>query len=174
MLKCVHTLVHDCCFEESSITPLPGGSVIYPVEGEVKYSFGGWQGSKCRVAICPRLRPDILFFSAAWPIFWMLSFSFSLLFARKCIFQVFYLAFLIFYFLNSFTVGLFVILCRTCRKLPPGVICAVPVESVCFEGQSFSLRYFVTLFSLLFLYAFLKDRNKLRYFLVTYIVNFFG
>ena len=74
-------------FEESSITPLPGGSVIYPVEGEVKCSFAGWQSSLWRVAICPRLRPDIPFVSAAWSIFWIFSFSFSLLFARKCIFQ---------------------------------------------------------------------------------------
>ena len=74
-------------FEESSITPLPGGSVIYPVEGEVKYSFAGWKSSICWVTICPRLRPDIPFFSAAWSIFWIFSFSFSLLFARKCIFQ---------------------------------------------------------------------------------------
>ena len=28
-------------FEESSITPLAGGSVVYPVEGEVKYSSAG-------------------------------------------------------------------------------------------------------------------------------------
>ena len=61
-------------FEESSITPLLGGSVIYPVEGEVKYSFVGWQGSICRVAICPSLRPDIPFVSAAWSIFWIFSF----------------------------------------------------------------------------------------------------
>ena len=63
-------------FEESSITPLPGGSVIYPVEGEVKYSFAGWQGSIRRVAICPRLRPDIPFVSAAWSIIWIFSFFF--------------------------------------------------------------------------------------------------
>ena len=74
-------------FEESSITPLPGGSVIYPVEGEVKYSFTGLQGSICRVAICPRLKSDIPFVSAAWSIFWIFYFSFSLIFARKCIFQ---------------------------------------------------------------------------------------
>ena len=61
---------------------MPGGSVIYPVEGEVKCSFAGWQGSICRVAICPRLRPDIPFFfvSAAWSIFWIFSFFFFVTF----------------------------------------------------------------------------------------------
>ena len=61
---------------------LPGGSVLYPVEGEVKCSFAGRQGSICRVAICPRLRPDIPFFfvSAAWSIFWIFSFFFFVTF----------------------------------------------------------------------------------------------
>ena len=67
---------------------MPGGSVIYPVEGEVKCSFAGWQGSICRVAICPRLRPDIPFLSRLrGPYFGYFLFSFSLLFARKCIFD---------------------------------------------------------------------------------------
>ena len=36
-------------------------------------------------------------------------------------------------FLNCFTViGFFVILCRICRRLPSGVMCAVPVENVWF------------------------------------------
>ena len=94
-------------FDESSITPLPCGSVIYPVEGVVKYSFAGWQGSICRVAICPRLRPDIPFVSAAWSIFWIFSFQFLFryFFVRKCIFQgIFSRMPNFFYFLNSFTV----------------------------------------------------------------------
>ena len=68
---------------------MPGGSVIYPVEGEVKCSFAGWQGSICRVAICPRLRPDIPFFLSRLrgPYFGYFPFTFSLLLARKCIFE---------------------------------------------------------------------------------------
>ena len=67
---------------------MSGSSVIYPVEGEVKCSFAGWQGSICRVAICPRLRPDIPFLSRLrGPYFGYFLFSFSLLFARKCIFD---------------------------------------------------------------------------------------
>ena len=97
-------------FGVSSISPLPGGSVIYPVEGEVKYSFAGWQGSIRRVAICPRLRPDIPFVSAAWSIFWIFSFLFRYFLLGSVYSRVFSLACLIFlfYFPNSFTViGLF-------------------------------------------------------------------
>ena len=63
-------------FDASSITPLLSGSVVYLVEGEVKYSLAGWQGSICRVAICPRLRPDIPFVSAAWSTFSIFFFFF--------------------------------------------------------------------------------------------------
>jgi len=60
--------------------------VIYPVE--VKCSFAGWQGSICRVAIGPRLRPNIPFcFGFVVHILDIFLFSFSLLFARKCIFE---------------------------------------------------------------------------------------
>ena len=118
---------------------MPGGSVIYPVEGEVKCSFAGWQGSICRVAIGPRLRPDIPFlFRLRGPYFGYFLFSFSLLFARKCIFEgIFSRMPNFFIFLNSFTVigfFFFVILCRICRRLPPGVICVVPVDNVWYSN----------------------------------------
>ena len=135
-------------FEESSITPLLGGGVIYPVEGEVKYSFAGWQGSICRVAICPRLRPDIPFVLAAWSIFWIFSFSFSLIFARKCIFQGIFshIPFFLLFPQQLYCLLVFLLsFCRTCRRLPPRVICAVPVENVwysnCYRTNSSVKKY---------------------------------
>lgn len=79
---------------------LPGGSIIYPVEREVNCSFAGWQGSICRVAICPRLRSDIPFFvSAAWSIFFdIFFFLFRYFLLGSAYSRVFSLACLIFYF----------------------------------------------------------------------------
>ena len=81
-------LVLFTLFEESSITPLPGDSVIYPVEGEVKYSFAGWQDS---IFILSRL---------LGPCFGYFLFLFRYFFARKYS-RVFSLACRIFFIFST-------------------------------------------------------------------------
>ena len=82
---------------------MPGGSVIYPVEGEVKCSFAGWQGSICRVAICPRLRPDIPLFclGCVVHILDIFLFLFSYFLLGSAYSRVFSLACLIFLFFST-------------------------------------------------------------------------
>ena len=76
------------CFEESSITPCWVAVSFTQLKERSSAPSQGWQGSICRVAICPRLRPDIPFLSRLrGPYFGYFPFSFSLLFARNCIFE---------------------------------------------------------------------------------------
>ena len=78
------------------------------------------------------------FFFCLWlrgPYLGYFPFSFSLLLARKCIFEGIFSRMPNFLFFSyCYWFFFFVILCRICRRLPPGVICVVPVDNVWYSN----------------------------------------
>ena len=73
------------------------------------------------------------------PYFGYFPFSFSLLLARKCIFEGIFSRMPIFFYFSQqlycYWFFFFVILCRIYRRLQPGVICVVSVDNVWYSNS---------------------------------------